>query len=137
MSGKPLKFWVEGTPIAKGRPRKGKYGAFYTPAKTRLWEERVAIQAKMTARWVVFEKEPLRVSLKFYFKHPKSHSKARKQETAHMVKPDIDNLCKAVIDAMNGIVFTDDRQIVELWVRKEYSLYESEGVRVEVQEEVK
>ena len=36
-------------------------------------------------------------------------------------KPDIDNVAKAVFDAMNGIVFQDDKQIVNQMVTKRYS----------------
>lgn len=33
-------------------------------------------------------------------------------------RPDIDNLCKAILDALNGIVFDDDSSIVELHCKK-------------------
>lgn len=43
-------------------------------------------------------------------------------------KPDIDNVVKAVLDALNGVAYRDDTQVVELHVRKSYS----EKPRVEV-----
>lgn len=37
---------------------------------------------------------------------------------------DPDNICKAVLDAMNGIVFVDDRQVVQCQVVKSYGDHE-------------
>ena len=37
-------------------------------------------------------------------------------------KPDLDNMVKAVGDAMNGIAYSDDSQIVSLKARKVYAL---------------
>lgn len=36
-------------------------------------------------------------------------------------KPDIDNIAKAVLDALNSVAYRDDIQIVELQIRKQYS----------------
>ncbi len=57
---------------------------------------------------------------------PQSWSKKKKEsaldwELRPMVKPDIDNLVKQVLDCMNGIVWEDDKQVVELEVYKWYS----------------
>ena len=38
----------------------------------------------------------------------------------HIVKPDLDNLVKAVLDGLNGIAWHDDAQIVELHISKKY-----------------
>jgi Holliday junction resolvase RusA-like endonuclease len=47
-------------------------------------------------------------------------------------KPDADNIAKIVADALNGIAYYDDAQIVDLQVRKIYA--ESPHVRIEIQE---
>ncbi|MBQ2175307.1 MAG: RusA family crossover junction endodeoxyribonuclease, partial [Alphaproteobacteria bacterium] len=39
----------------------------------------------------------------------------------HTVKPDLDNLTKALLDALNDIAWHDDAQIVDLQIRKEYT----------------
>lgn len=55
--------------------------------------------------------------------YPSSWSKKRKNNYLnefHLVKPDLDNLVKYYLDCMNGIVFADDKQIVELAASKEY-----------------
>ena len=44
-------------------------------------------------------------------------------------KPDSDNIAKAILDALNGVAYYDDSQIVELTIKKEYG----EAARVEVE----
>jgi hypothetical protein len=47
---------------------------------------------------------------------------------------DIDNVYKSITDAMNGIVYTDDSQIVEAHITKVYA--ETAGANVMVQEQI-
>jgi Holliday junction resolvase RusA-like endonuclease len=47
-------------------------------------------------------------------------------------KPDIDNIAKTYLDAMNGVIFVDDTQVIDLHVKKLYS--EKSGVDVMVME---
>ena len=68
------------------------------------------------------------VSVYLYFKMPipDSYSKKRKEACLnglekHLKKPDIDNLAKALLDGMNGIVYQDDCQITSLHMTKVYS----------------
>lgn len=66
----------------------------------------------------------LRLSVVFYFPYLKSHSKKFRESGIQykVTKPDIDNLLKPVKDALTGIVYADDNQIVEYGlVRKVYS----------------
>ena len=48
------------------------------------------------------------------------------------VKPDVDNILKACADAMNNIVYLDDKQIVDVTVRKRYSPAASAYVEIGV-----
>lgn len=65
------------------------------------------------------------VDIKFYFAKPPSISKKR----IHVVvKPDIDKICRSSIDAMTGILYADDSQIISLTATKEYGIPE----RVEI-----
>ena len=59
---------------------------------------------------------PLAVSLTMYMPHPKTG----KRRHFHQMTPDVDNLAKIILDAMNGIVYHDDKQIVCLTVKKRY-----------------
>lgn len=45
-------------------------------------------------------------------------------------RPDVDNVAKAIVDALNGIVFRDDRNIIKLVVEKRYA--PEDGVEVVV-----
>ena len=36
-------------------------------------------------------------------------------------KPDCDNIAKVILDALNGIAYHDDSQVVELVVHKHYA----------------
>jgi Holliday junction resolvase RusA-like endonuclease len=68
---------------------------------------------------------PVEVIISFQMPIPKKTSKTKKLQMLqgkihHMVKPDIDNLAKYVLDCMKGIVYLDDAQIVKLIVEKVY-----------------
>jgi Holliday junction resolvase RusA-like endonuclease len=83
----------------------------------------------------VFEK-PLRAEIEVYKQMPKSFSKIKKQraiagEIRPLTRGDVDNYSKNILDALNGIVYPDDKQIVELSVKKFYSETEFVKVRIE------
>ena len=65
---------------------------------------------------------PVTVKIDFYFIRPKKF--CRKKDNAGRiacpVRPDIDNLCKAVFDALNGIAWRDDGLIWSVGARKWY-----------------
>lgn len=67
---------------------------------------------------------PLKLTIYFYFKPPKSWSKNQKLIAIGQykrTKPDIDNLIKTVLDAGNKHVWKDDNQIVEIHSFKQYA----------------
>ena len=119
---------LSGQPIGKGRPRFTRAGRTYTPAKTKAYElelRRVALEAMRDAEIKPTE-VPCRVSILAQFEIPKSWPK-HKQQAALLKgsiykpgKPDIDNIAKAALDAMNGIVFKDDALVSKLEVEKRY-----------------
>jgi Holliday junction resolvase RusA-like endonuclease len=82
-----------------------------------------------------FEKtdKPLLVVIQADFKIPSSLSKVKKGLAVGRYrpkKPDIDNIAKYYLDAMNDVVYFDDAQIVALNVVKKYSL--KPNVRIEL-----
>ena len=132
-------FTVDGDPIPKGRPRfarRGKFVQTYTDAKTIEYETHVALKA----RQAIGASEPfngaLSVFLYLRYEVPASYSKKRKEAClAGLEYPkriDIDNVYKSITDAMNGIVYLDDSQIVEAHIKKVYA--EDAGANVMVQE---
>lgn len=69
--------------------------------------------------------EAVRLDIDFYFSKPKS----AKKRIHHTVKPDLDKLARASLDAFTGILYADDSQVSELTLRKLYGLPERVEVR--------
>lgn len=120
-------FEIKGEPAAKGRPRMTKSGHAYTPAKTRNYEDYVRWSYIQQVRNTdMITDKPVGVSMVFRFAVPKSYGKKtleelKKHKMARPVKPDIDNLAKSVLDALNGLAYQDDKLITHLEVSKIYS----------------
>jgi Holliday junction resolvase RusA-like endonuclease len=68
-----------------------------------------------------YTENPVAVVIIFKYRIPKSWTKKKKLDPPqHTSKPDIDNLIKSVMDAMNGIVYKDDGQVVSVYGVKMY-----------------
>lgn len=102
-------------PRSKQRPRSTRSGHTYTPKETREYEKLIS---ELYAG-VAFTDGPLEVELIF--------DKDKTEITIKELKPsknppklrgDIDNYAKAILDALNGVAYTDDKQIISLKLRK-------------------
>lgn len=116
-------FTVLGEPTAKARPRFSR-GRTFTPQKTKEKEQEVINTYNENVGYV-FEGY-LKLSIDMYFKVPKSDTKKNKElKLANILrpskKPDIDNVIKLILDALNGVAYVDDVQVIELSARKFYS----------------
>lgn len=112
------------TPVPKGRPRARRNGHIYTPATTRAYESEVARLAKVQMIGKPPIAEPISVVVAAWLPMPKSFTKAERQAAmAGKIAPagDVDNYAKSALDALNGIVWLDDRQITQLTATKRYS----------------
>jgi len=140
-------FRVNGKPATAGskrgfpvRRKDGSVGVAMAPdnVRARPWMAAVADEASKHATEVSYQ--PISLLLTFYFCRPKSHFKTRKgvrtlKESAPAFKtgkPDCTKLARAVEDALTGIVWKDDSQIVGHHVYKTWG--EQEGVFVHVME---
>lgn len=115
---------VPGEPVAKGRARVTMRGT-YTPKRTRDWEKRAALAAKAAMQGRPPLTGPVSLSVTAAFSIPVSWPKWKRDlacwgRLRHTIKPDSDNLAKIVQDALNGIVWADDAQVVDLVIRKDY-----------------
>jgi Holliday junction resolvase RusA-like endonuclease len=122
----PITITLPGEPVAKGRPRFTKTGHAFTPAKSRNYEHMLRVVAGQVMRSRPPLQGPVLVTLEAHLPIPTAWSK-KKQRLAlsgHIfptTRPDLDNLLKGAADACNGIVWRDDKQIVEAKLTKRYS----------------
>jgi Holliday junction resolvase RusA-like endonuclease len=106
---------LEMPPVAKGRPRfSGKH--VYTPSKTKAFETKAKLLMKKQFYMQPLT-GPLRAEIDFVFSRPKRP----KHKYHHIVRPDADNISKAVLDSGNGILYEDDSQVCQLAARKFYT----------------
>ena len=127
---------VLGEPVAQGRPRFSRQGGFvkaYDPAKSRDYKQYVRLVAAQDAPAVPVTGAVL-LSLKSYRAMPKSMSKAKREaalagQLRPTTKPDVSNVLKGVEDALKGLWYADDSQIVGYG---ELGKWYSERPRIEV-----
>jgi Holliday junction resolvase RusA-like endonuclease len=121
-------FKIPGKPEGKGRPRfarRGKFVTTYTDNKTRTYEGKIKDIAMVAMGASMPLTTPLEAFIYISYPVPASYSKTRKADCLANTerptkKPDIDNVVKAVCDSINGVVYVDDTQIVDLHATKVY-----------------
>ena len=125
-----MTFSIPGAPQGKARPkvvRNGTFSRAYTPEKTVNYEALVKLSYQQAAGGLFLGAGvPVRVRIDAYYDTPKSESKKKlRNMLAGLLfptkKPDWDNIGKIICDALNGIAWKDDAQIVDGRVLKHYS----------------
>lgn len=124
-------FYVDGIQ-GKARPRSTMidgHTRMYTPKKTKDFEKLVAKEFLAAGGEILPKPIPVRVTVVIFHGVPKSYSKKKwadclDQHTRPTKKPDIDNICKCIMDGLNGIAYEDDTQVVSLiaykyWAEKD------------------
>lgn len=107
-------FFVPGRPQGKSRPRFArKSGIVYTPTATRQYEQYIQKCFLGTSR-----ESPEKVMPPILIQIDAIKVPKRKSDKWWGSRPDADNILKVVCDALNGIAYTDDADIVEARVRK-------------------
>lgn len=114
-----IQFHVAGTPVPQGAVTYNKAGFGYHPngKALKVWRKLIASEAR---KWITFdvnETKDLPVILTMGFIMPRGKSVTRLFPT---VRPDLDHLIRAVGDALTGIAFIDDSQVVSLNGQKAY-----------------
>lgn len=133
-----VEFEIPGTPIGKGRPQfttRGGYAKAYTPKKTREYETLIKRSYLKVSRYK--SDKSVRVIVNAQVIPPKSKTKKFKTSALLMLfhpttKPDIDNILKCVLDALNDVAYKDDNQVTEIMAKKSYA--QESKVIVTVQE---
>jgi len=113
-----------GHPQGRGRARFTRAGFAYTPQKTRTYDENLGAAAGRAMNGQTPMTGPLEVWFEAVFPVPSSWSKKKRSQALSgiirpCVKPDGDNILKQ-LDSLNGIVFGDDKQVVDAHVKKVY-----------------
>lgn len=110
---------VFGNPVAQPRPRataRGGFARVYNPSTADEWKD--AIRLAAIEHGETFD-GPVSLAITFYMPKPKRH----KAGSQHMTKPDLDNLVKAVMDALTKAGWwKDDCQVVSLVASKHYEM---------------
>ena len=129
-----ITFSVPGDPVPQPRPRVSTAGGFaraYVPAKHPVHAYRQAVAAAARAAGLTETGDPLNVVIDFVFGRPKSHmNKGGVKPTAPTLpRPDVDNLAKAVLDALQDVM-GDDTNVSRLVVEKSYGTEARTTVRI-------
>lgn len=130
---------LDGPPRGKGRGRAvaTPMGArVYTDAKTRSYEAQLRFAAQQAMAGALPTTLPVRLTMSVFFAVPQSAGKRKRAQMLSgvlwpTVKPDADNTLK-LTDALNGIVWVDDKQVCIATVFKSYA--EAPGLLIEVAE---
>jgi Holliday junction resolvase RusA-like endonuclease len=119
-----ITFTVAGTPVTQGSTRAFVRGtrAIVTHDKREPlmnWRASIAQAAQLAANSAKAPPgTPVSVSVLFRLQRPKS---APKRVTEVTTKPDVDKLARAALDALTGVLWADDSQVVSLHAQKEYA----------------
>jgi Holliday junction resolvase RusA-like endonuclease len=132
----PIVIELPGEPKGKGRPRFTRNGVTFTPPKTRSYEASLAWTAAAAMKGAKPLEGPLTLAVEAHMPIPASWSGKRQRMAAAgdirpTTRPDYDNVLKA-LDGLNGIVWRDDAQIVDVRCTKLYSERPRLRITVEV-----
>lgn len=136
-----FKFVIPGQPFGNQRvARNQSTGAIYLPKKSTNYQGLVAWNLRKALGRDYFKptKKPIAITILSFYEIPKSWPKWKRNaalegDIVPTSKPDVDNIEKAIFDALNNVAYCDDAQIVN--VNGHVKRYSNEP-RVEVSIEV-
>ena len=129
-----VSFTVAGQPVPQPRPRVSTAGGFaraYVPGTHPVHAYREAIAAAARGAGLTQTGEVLNVVIDAVFERPKSHLRKAgvKPDAPKLPRPDVDNLAKAVLDALQDVM-GDDSLVGRLVVEKSYGTEARTTVRI-------
>lgn len=127
-----ITFKIMGEIKGKMRPRAvafGRHARVYTPQaqiNSETWIREEYLHQAEKEQFNGFKGKPMRVEIINFKKIPTSFSKKKRLEAIKgnlvpCTKPDLDNLAKTILDALNGFAYEDDKNIVYLSVEKHFA----------------
>jgi len=119
-----IRFTVDGKVQPKQRVRVTRSGHAYTPRQTVKYERHVVNCYNEEYELVKLNGE-IHAEITAVYPIPKNTPKARRElmllgNINPTIKPDCDNVAKAIMDALNGVAYDDDKQVTKLTVNKIY-----------------
>ena len=131
-----MKLVFEIEPVEQARPRATRMVRgirLYDPKKVSVYKKQLGMMCRFQYKQAPLA-GPLKVEMNF-FRHVQS-SVSKKERKLRLsgshrpvVKPDTDNYIKSTLDGLNGLLWEDDNQIVDLIAHKYYS----DNPRVEIE----
>mgnify|MGYP001581809491 CR=1 FL=1 len=137
-----ISFWVHGKPQTKGSARafivKGRAIITNDNPKAKAWQKQIALSAKVAGARPSGAAIALKIT--YFLARPKSHydSKGRLKvgifpwPTGRV--GDIDKMERVVLDALTGIAYRDDSQVVSVDQTKQYGNAGWTGIKVSITE---
>ena len=136
-----FKIFIEGDPRPQARPRAFRRNGFIKIYSEKTsWRNTVKQVSQMVYRDEPL-RQPLKVHIDYYFNRPKSHygtgrnrDKLKDSAPVYMTKkPDLDNLNKAILDALQDAgVIRDDSQIIKISASKCYNCHPLSSAGAEI-----
>lgn len=132
---RPVTFTVPGEPVPQPRPRVSTRGGFaraYVPSRHPVHAYREAIAEEAAKAGLEETGEPVEVIVDAVFARPKSHlTREGVKPTAPVLpRPDVDNVGKAVLDALQDVM-GDDTNVRRLVVEKSYGCEARTTIRIQ------
>jgi Holliday junction resolvase RusA-like endonuclease len=140
-----------GEPFGKERPRfatkyaKGAVngGFAYTPKKTKEHEKKIAADYVTHPNHIALDRVPVKIKIHAYYKIPRKFARREKEAAIDKKllpkhkKPDVDNIAKLIMDALEGYAYINDVQICEMEIKKFYGILPRVEIEIEETEEKK
>jgi Holliday junction resolvase RusA-like endonuclease len=119
-----ITFEVAGDPVPQPRARistRGGFGRAYVPGSHPVHDYRARLAEAARSAGLTDTGEPLNVVIDAVFARPKSHYRKAgvKPDAPKLPRPDVDNIGKAVLDALQDVM-GDDTNVARLVVEKSY-----------------
>ncbi len=124
--GRVVTLFIDGRPVPKGRPRVTRHGT-YTPKSTQIFESAIRAAWLKCGEKPFEDGEALDVMVNAYFPIPSGTPKSKRGKlylTPYLKRGDIDNIIKAVLDALNGYAYKDDSAVYSVYGSKIYTMEE-------------
>jgi len=129
-----IAFTVPGDPVPQPRARittRGKFAHAYTPKSHPVHDYRTRLALAASLAGLTPTGEPLDVVIDAVFQRPKSHmlTSGVKATAPKLPRPDVDNVAKAVLDALQDVM-GDDSLVARLVVEKSWGAEARTTVRI-------